>query len=305
MAAPLAPLARLERRLDAFSNRLLARTPTRGFGAGLTELAVFGVKQAWACVFGALMLGLILVADAWFPDGLGPVSRNDAVTIGAALIQVGMIAFGLETWRELRVVMLFHVVGTVMELFKTGVGSWLYPGGGVLHIGAVPLYSGFMYAAVGSYLVRVHRLFDLRFTRYPRQWVTAVLASAIYVNFFSHHWVVDLRWVLLAAVIVVFGRAVMHVRVFRRTFRMPLLGAFGLVAVLIGVGENVATFGGAWLYPDQVAAWQAVSAAKIVSWFLLMMISVALVTWVYPTREPDPPVRGAAAVRHPVHVLGH
>lgn len=280
------PLARLESRLDAFSNRLLAGTPARGVGAGLAELLVFVVKQSWACVFGALMLALILAARTFFPQGTGAVSHHDAVTIGAVAIQVGMIAFGLETWRELRVIMTFHVVGTVMELFKTGVGAWLYPGEGVLHLGAVPLYSGFMYAAVGSYLVRVHRLFDLRFTRYPQPWVAAVVAAAIYVNFFSHHWVADLRWVLLAVVLALFAPTVMHLRVFRRAFTMPLLLAFGLVAVLIWVAENVATFGGAWAYPDQVAAWQAVTPAKIVSWFLLMMISVVLVTWVYPPREP-------------------
>ena len=43
---------------------------------------------------------------------------------------------------------------------------------GMLRIGGVPLFTGFMYAAVGSYLVRVYRLFDLRFDRYPRRRVT-------------------------------------------------------------------------------------------------------------------------------------
>ena len=34
-----------------------------------------------------------------------------------------------------------------------------------------------MYAAVGSYMVRVFRLFDLRFDRYPHRWITATLAG--------------------------------------------------------------------------------------------------------------------------------
>ena len=63
-----------------------------------------------------------------------------------------------------------------MELFKTDMGSWSYAAEGVLRIGAVPLFSGFMYAAVGSYMVRVYRLFDLGFTRYPRRWLTAIVA---------------------------------------------------------------------------------------------------------------------------------
>jgi uncharacterized membrane protein YoaT (DUF817 family) len=31
----------------------------------------------------------------------------------------------------------------------------------------VPLFTGFMYAAIGSYIARCWRLFDFRFTRHP------------------------------------------------------------------------------------------------------------------------------------------
>lgn len=57
-----------------------------------------------------------------------------------------------------------------------------------------------MYAAVGSYIVRVYRLFDLRFSHYPPRWSTAVIAAAIYLNFFTHHYVVDVRVFLVPAV---------------------------------------------------------------------------------------------------------
>lgn len=103
-------------------------------------------------------------ARLWYPDDAG-LARNDFLTLAAVLIQILMVAARLETVRELRVIVLFHIVGTVMELFKTDVGSWSYEAEGFLRIGAVPLFSGFMYAAVGSYMVRVYRLFDLRFTR--------------------------------------------------------------------------------------------------------------------------------------------
>lgn len=257
-----------------------------------TEFLVFGVKQAWACTFGAVMLVVIVLARLSWPPS-SPIDRNDALTIAAVLIQVGMLAFGLESFRELRVVLLFHVVGTGMELFKTGVGSWAYEPGGLLHIGAVPLYSGFMYAAVGSYLVRVYRLFDLGFTRYPPVWASAVLAAAIYANFFTHHVVWDARYLLLGALVLLFARTTMHVRVYRGTMRMPVLVAFGLVAVFIWLAENIATWAGAWYYPAQAVGWQPVAPTKIVAWLLLMTISVVLVTWVYPPRR----VVAAAAAR--------
>lgn len=276
----------LEDRLDGRARRYLASAPASRIRPKLTEFVVFGLKQGWACIFGAAVLAVLLAARLWYPDGAG-LARNDFLTLAAVAIQVLMVVFRLETLKELRVIILFHLVGTVMELFKTDVGSWSYEAEGILRIGAVPLFSGFMYAAVGSYMVRVYRLFDLRFAGYPRRWITAAVAAAVYVNFFSHHYTWDARWVLLAAVVVVFGRCVMHFRVFRKQFRMPLVIAFLLVALFIWIAENIATWSGAWLYPSQVDGWHPVSLDKLVSWFLLMIISVVLVAWVY---KPQPPV---------------
>ncbi|WHP58743.1 DUF817 domain-containing protein [Arthrobacter sp. KFRI-F3372] len=275
----------LEARLDERARRFLASAPASRVRPKLTEFVVFGLKQGWACIFGATLLAVLMAARLWYPDGAG-LARNDFLTLAAVLIQVLMVAFRLETLKELRVIILFHLVGTVMELFKTDAGSWSYEAEGFLRIGAVPLFSGFMYAAVGSYMVRVYRLFDLRFARYPRRWITAAVAAAVYGNFFSHHYIWDARWVLLAAVVVVFARCVMHFRVFRKHHRMPLLLAFLLVALFIWVAENIATWSGAWLYPSQVDGWQPVGLEKLVAWFLLMIISVVLVAWVY---KPQPP----------------
>lgn len=284
----------LERHIDAIAHRLLRNASSRGLRAGVIELAVFVLKQAWACVFGAALLVVIVAVRLWYPDD-AVVARNDALTIAAVLIQIAMVAFRLETGRELWVIILFHVTGTVMELFKTDVGSWTYAADGILRIGGVPLFSGFMYAAVGSYMVRVHRLFDLGFTRYPRRWLTAIVAAAIYLNFFTHHFWWDARWVLLAAVVLLWLPTVMHARVWQRTIRLPLLAVFAGVAVFIYLAENIGTWAGAWAYPDQIDAWQPVSPSKLVSWFLLMIISVVLVTWVYPPRSPD----AAASRRDP------
>jgi len=287
------PLTPLEERIDAAAHRMLARAPRSRPRRALVEFLVFGAKQAWACVFGGALLVAILAAKLWYPDDAW-LARNDALTIFAVAVQVAMITFRLETWRELRVIVLFHIVGTVMEIFKTDVGSWQYAGGGILHIAAVPLFTGFMYGAIGSYMVRVYRLFDLRFTRYPPRWATAIVAVAIYANFFTHHYIVDLRWVLLVAVLMLFGASTMHFRVYRRRFRMPLVVAFGLVATFIWFAENLGTYGGAWTYPDQVGGWQMVPLTKLVAWFLLMIISVVLVTWLYPPRRPDAPAVPAA-----------
>jgi uncharacterized membrane protein YoaT (DUF817 family) len=109
----------------------------------------------------------------------------------------------------------------------------------------------------------------------------------IYLNVFTHHYIWDARWLLLAAVLMVFGRCWMSFRVFRLTLRMPLVVAFLLVALFIWFAENIATWSNAWAYPDQLGGWQLVGIGKLGSWFLLMIISVVLVAWVYPPQPPD------------------
>jgi len=285
----------LDRRppIEILGRRLLARGEAWADGARWRgwawELLWFGLKQGWACLFGGLMLGLILATWLWWPDGAA-LSRYDFLVVGAVLIQAGMLAFRLESREEAAVIFLFHVAGTVMELFKTAHGSWVYPEDSVLRIGAVPLFSGFMYAAVGSYIARVQRVFHIRVTDYPPFIVTALLATAVYVNFFSHHWLPDVRLALFAATAVVFGRGSFWVTADRRRRSMPLLVGYFLVALFIWLAENLGTLGRAWAYPGQEAGWEMVSLSKLGSWCLLMIISVVLVSIVRrPEAEPPSP----------------
>lgn len=284
------PFTPLEERIDRWAQRRTSTLATAGGmrRARLVELVVFGLKQAWACVFGAVMLVLLVTARVLYPDD-APLARADALVLAAVAVQVAMLALRLESLREMGVIALFHLVGTAMEVFKTAVGSWAYETDGLLRIGEVPLYTGFMYAAVGSYMVRVMRLFDLRFTRYPPLLATAALAAAIYANFFTHHYLPDARWVLLAATLLLYGRCAMSLRVHRRApwRRMPVIAAFLGVAGLLWIAENVGTAAGAWIYPHQRAGWELVPASKLVSWLLLMMVSVVLVTLVHRPRRPE------------------
>ena len=273
-------------RFAAVRARLESFDPGPGWRLWLYEFLLFGFKQAWACLFGGLLLALLLGTHFFYPEG-ALLHRYDFLTLAALAIQAAMLAFRLETWAEAKVILIFHVVGTMMELFKTAAGSWIYPEASVLHIGAVPLFSGFMYAAVGSYIARVWRIFDFRYSAYPPRWATWVLAAAIYVNFFAHHWLPDIRLVLFAATILLFARTRVHFRNWRAHRWMPLLVGFLLVALFIWGAENIGTFAQAWTYPGQEHGWRMVSPAKLGSWFLLMLISFVLVELVAPVREPD------------------
>lgn len=273
-------------RFEAVRLQLERFDPGTGWRLWLFEFLLFGFKQAWACLFGGLLLALLLATHLFYPAD-APIHRYDFLTVCAVLIQVGMLAFRLETFEEAKVILLFHIVGTVMELFKTAAGSWTYPEASVLHIGAVPLFSGFMYASVGSYIARVWRIFDFRYSHYPPRWTTYLLAAAIYVNFFAHHWLPDIRLALFAATALLFWRTRVHFRNWREHRWMPLLLGFALVASFIWFAENIATFANAWTYPDQREGWQMVGPSKLGAWYLLMLISFVLVSLVSPIREPS------------------
>ena len=271
--------AEIRAQLEAFE-------PRPGWRAWVYEFLLFGFKQGWACLFGGLMLGLLLMTHLFYPEN-APLARYDFLTVAAVAIQVGMLAFRLETWEEAKVILVFHIVGTVMELFKTAHGSWLYPEDSVLRIGAVPLFSGFMYAAVGSYIARVWRIFDFRFSKYPEQWHTIALGVAIYVNFFAHHWLPDIRIILFAILGLLFWRTRIYFTNWRVPRWMPLILGQFLVAIFIWFAENIGTFARAWSYPDQAQGWQMVHPSKLGAWMLLMYISFILVAMIHKPQEPD------------------
>jgi uncharacterized membrane protein YoaT (DUF817 family) len=266
--------------------RLEAVQPHSGPAAWAYEFLLFGFKQGWACLFGGLMLALLLATHLFYPRGV-PLARYDFLTLSALAIQSSMLALKLESWREAKVIAVFHVVGTIMELFKTQAGSWLYPEPSLLRIGAVPLFSGFMYAAVGSYIARVWRIFDFRYTHYPPRWTTIALAIAIYVNFFAHHWLPDIRSALFALTGLLFWRTTVWFRPFRVHRPMPLLLGWLLVALFIWFAENIGTFARAWAYPDQRHGWSMVSVGKLGAWYLLMIVSFVLVSLLHRPAGKD------------------
>ena len=284
MTPNLTAPARLRARLHAARESLRARWVNGALSLGVFEFVSFGIKQAWACLFGGAMLSLLLVTHLFYPDGAA-LTRYDFLVLAAIALQVAMIFSGLETWEEARVILVFHIVGTIMELFKTAHGSWIYPEHSYLRIGAVPLFSGFMYAAVGSYLARVWRIFEFRFDRFPPLWMQGLLAAAIYVNFFAHHWLPDIRLGLFAVIAVMYLRTMLWFRPDEVHRPMPLLVGFFLVALFIWFAENLGTFARAWAYPGQEGAWRMVSLSKLGSWYLLMIISFVLVATVHRGRK--------------------
>jgi uncharacterized membrane protein YoaT (DUF817 family) len=272
------------RRFIAGEARLGRFMAQREWTAGLYEFLRFGMKQGWACLFGGIAIALMLATWRWYPAN-APLARYDFLFLCMIAVQAVLIATRLETLDEAKIILIYHVVGTVMELFKTSVGSWIYPEPNLFRIGGVPLFTGFMYSCIGSYLCRVWRLLDFRFADHPRRLSLAVFSAAIYINFFSHHYVPDARWLLFAAAIWLFGRTTIHFKVWRGYRSMPLLFGMVLVSAFIWLSENIGTFTKIWLYPSQREGWSMVSVEKLGSWFLLLIISYTLVSLINAPRK--------------------
>ena len=284
--APLACFIEAEARIGAWAEQ-------RAGTHFLYEFVRFGIKQGWACLFGALLLALLIGTHLFYPKGAW-LARYDFLVLAALAIQAAMLLCKMETFEEAKVIFVFHAVGTIMEVFKTSVGSWVYPEVSLLRIGGVPLFTGFMYAAIGSYIARCWRLFDFRFTYHPPLWALSLLALGIYVNFYAHHYLPDMRMALFALTVLLFGRCWIYFKVWNVHRRMPLLVGFVLVALFIWIAENVGTFTAAWMYPHQRNGWSLVSMGKLGAWFLLMIISYTLVALL------NRPLTHAASVAEPL-----
>ena len=247
---------------------------TQVFPLSPLKLWQFGYQQALSCLFPVAVFGT-LAATQYIV--VPYIHRYDLILLTLLLVQLGMYLSGLETLDELKVICVFHLIGLALELYKVYQGSWAYPEPGWSLIAGVPLYSGFMYASVASYLCQAWRRMDVQLTGWPAAMYTVPLSTAIYLNFFTHHYVWDFRWLLLVLVIVIFYRTHVGFHVGSFTYRMPLVLSFLLIGFFIWIAENIATYFGAWQYPDQHEAWKLVGFGKISSWFLLVIISFIIV----------------------------
>ncbi|MGG0642631.1 DUF817 domain-containing protein [Sporosarcina gallistercoris] len=251
----------------------------------MTQLIIFGWEQALSCLFPVVIFGSLALTQVlplpWLP-------RYDWLLLVFLFMQWWMVRSGLETKDELKVITLFHLIGLALEIFKVNMGSWSYPEEGYMKIFGVPLYSGFMYASVASYLCQAWRRLDVRLIKWPPFSVVVPLAAAIYLNFFIHHFWIDIRWWLSGLVVVVFWRSWVTYEVNGSRYRMPIALSFILIGFFIWVAENIATFFGAWQYPNQMDTWSLVHLGKVSSWLLLVIVSFLIVATLKQVKQKLP-----------------
>jgi uncharacterized membrane protein YoaT (DUF817 family) len=265
-------------RLAEIDQYLSSSIPSQatGWRRFVLEFLMFGLKEARCCLFAGLFFAAVFLMPR---AGLFGIPRYDALLLFALLVQVWMVSTRIETIAELKAISVFHVVGFALEVFKTSgaIQSWSYPDFAYTKLFGVPLFSGFMYAAVGSYIIQAWRLFDLRIQHHPPYWMATLIALLIYVNFFTHHYIGDYRWYLAACALGLYARSTVLFRPLDRDRKMPLLLAFLLIGFFIWLAENISAFFGIWRYPNQMGAWSTVHLGKWSAWSLLVMMTFTIV----------------------------
>ncbi len=242
------------------------------------EFLIFGIKEARSAIFAGSFFVLLFLSNYIHIPGL---ARYDFIFLASLLIQTILYLTKIETLDEVKVIFLFHIIGFVLEVYKTNpaIGSWSYPEAGFFKIAHVPLYSGFMYAAIGSYITQSWRIMRLRLVNFKYYGYSVLLCALIYMNFFTNHFLPDIRYILIPLVFIFFWNTKVYFTVTNRERRMSLALSFILIAFFIWIAENISTLLGAWQYPNQVHTWNIVSSAKITSWFLMVIISFIIVAY--------------------------
>jgi uncharacterized membrane protein YoaT (DUF817 family) len=252
-------------------HRRPADSPTRGL---LREFFAFGYKEAISCVFPVFIFGMLAVTKI---ISIPFIPRYDLLLFACLSMQYFMYRLGLESKKEVGVICFFHLLGVSMEIFKVSQGAWAYPEEAYTKVMGVPLYSGFMYASVASYICQAWKNFDLRLHGWPSLPNSGCFAVAIYGNFYTNAYVTDVRLIIIPLLIIGFWKTWVSFETNGIVRRMPMVLSFLLIAFFIWIAENVGTFLGAWRYPYQDEEWSMVRLQLMSSWFLLVIVSIIIV----------------------------
>lgn len=231
-------------------------------------------KQTQACTFAFAIVGLLTLTK-FVP--LPWLARYDWMFLFCIAIQWLMVKTKMETWKDAAVVGVFHLLGTGLEIYKVNQGSWSYPEEAALMVQGVPLYAGFMYGSVASFMCLAWKKMDLRASDWPATPTALTTAFLIYLQFYFPVWHIGARLAMLTVVVALFRKSRVHFTCDDRRWQLPMPVAFVLIGAMIYVAENIGTAVGAWRYPYQDYGWVMVHPTKMLAWTLLMTVSLILV----------------------------
>lgn len=90
----------------------------------------------------------------------------------------------------------------------------------------------------------------------------SLLAVAAYLNFFAHHVIIDLHWVITVGFLIALWRSAAHFTVDGDHYWTPMTAVLILIGGFLWSAENLAATLSTWHYPDQVDGWHLVHIGK-------------------------------------------
>ena len=228
-----------------------------------------------AAIFGILMLVAITLSAALWQENW-VMFRYDALTLYAIALQIWMIASKRETLLDFYVILLFHFIGSSMEWYKVARGSWAYPEEAYFQLFNVPLFVGFMYGSVASYMVQMMRLSRKGALTLPHPVFLGVLALLICVNFVTNHYIIDFRAILFLLTLLLFYKTYIVI-----TIPIPIIGVIFVASLALYMAENIGTVTATWAYKNQ-SQFEFVALSKIGSWYLLLFVSFITIILTHP-----------------------
>lgn len=82
------------------------------------DFITFIYKQAYACIFGGFLVFIIIITKYYYPIG-DILYRYDFLYLSAIVFQIFLIVTKLESWKEVGIILMFHAIAMIMEIFKT------------------------------------------------------------------------------------------------------------------------------------------------------------------------------------------
>ncbi|WP_245576201.1 DUF817 family protein [Deinococcus murrayi] len=264
-----------------------------GMARFLRLLAHFTAVQALCCTFALSVVGLLALSRALPLEDWG-LARYDFLLLGCLLVQGALVWTRFETPREALALLLFHALGFGLEAHRVALGAWAYPEEAVGKVLGVPLYAGFMYASVGSYVAQAWQRCELRLSGEPPLTWQVGLVGATYAHFLLSAGL-EVRLGLTAALLLAHRRTRVGFTVGGERLAMSLPLSLTLIAAFVYLAENVATGLGAWVYPHQAGGWRPVHPSKWLAWALMLTPAVLIVA-----RMRAGEGRAAKAGRYPI-----
>ncbi len=224
-------------------------------------------------VFFPILLGIGFLITLKIPH------KFDLLFIYAIIIQIILVKIKYETLRETLVILIFHLIGLTMEIVEVRInGSWTYHADGTwLALFGIPLFTGFMYASMGSFASKAYDEMKMKIDNYPKNKYLYPYSLFVYLNFMTNNHIFDFRWILMATIILLIWKCKINFKLLDRIFWMPANIACGLTAFFILIVENIATYLRVWSYPNQIHGWKIVGFDKFTSWYLLFAVSFIVV----------------------------